>query len=631
MIKKGFLLSLLVVAVVAIAVPAGARAPIVNPLPDIIIGDLGGDYHTTTGLRLLRYLNIANVGAEDWIKTQNGMGTTNLSIYYASYSAIVDPDSSVLIKASNTTAIIEPLTDVQRAILTGSLLPPLGEAKKINGGGFAWLSLINTATTSEPLTDAYSATVLANGMVSGDFPAGWDTPSTLTIYALERAWDGAATVPLLATASSLAWSAINVDDRLGSASPLVDLDFSTGTNGWVPGSPAPLLPDYDVVGAFHNGSGLAFTAPGDNTTAIYGLWQSGTGGTTVAPFIDADEVTVGENSMLHLTATLGSVAATAADCPGYRILYAADAFQHIGGVLASTFAAGGPSYAPAIGAPFDVHLYWEVPYSLTQYKDGELLSDFSTVNPGLADVRDYKLQWELVDQEAADAGDIWLSRVQVEALTAPVGNAPAIAWGGTDVPFNDALQGFQESLKQPVIGGVTWPRGKVVYGPGGTFLDIGAGSGVTGYQEAAPRPAAFGVGLEWTADRLVRYRSTWAAATNVNSCPQLRIVVIVWRGAAAANLVWVDEFGGNGGAKFFMALAGMTSQEAPAAPKATGSVLRTYYWTHGGNVPSPLPAPQTSDMAPTIDVYNAGEYNGTTWPNSAGLLRLSSFTAEDGI
>ena len=320
MIKKGLLLSVLVVAVVAIAVPAGARAPIVNPLPDIIIGDLGGDYHSTTGLHLLRYLNITNIGAEGWIKTQNSMGTTNLSIYYASYSAIVDPDSSVLIKASNTTAIIEPLTDVERQILTGSLLAPLGEAKKINGGGFAWLSLINTVTTSEPLTDAYSATVLANGMVSGDFPAGWDAPSTLTIYALERAWDGAATVPLLSTASSLAWSVIGAYDRQGSTNPLADLDFSAGANGWVPGSPGPSLPDYDVVGAFHNGSGLAFTAPGDNTVAIYGLWQSGTGGTTVAPFIDADEVSVGENSMIHLTATLGSDAATAAACPGYRIL-----------------------------------------------------------------------------------------------------------------------------------------------------------------------------------------------------------------------------------------------------------------------------------------------------------------------
>jgi hypothetical protein len=630
MMKKGFLLSVLVVAVVAIAVPAGARAPIVNPLPDIIIGDVG-DVDAGTGKRLLRYLDIVNVGAEGWIKTQNGMGTTNLSIYYASYSAIVDPDSSVLIRASNTTAIIDPLTDVQRQILTGSLIPPPGEAKKINGGGFAWLSLINTAAAAGTLVDAYSATPVDDGLAPGDFPAGWDDPSTLTIYALERAWDGAATVPLLSTASSLAWSVIGVDDRQGTTNPLADLDFSGGTNGWVPGSPAPSLPDYDVVGAFHNGRGLAFTAPGDNTTAMYGLWQSGTGGTTVAPFISADEVTVGEDSMIHLTATLGSDAATAADCPGYRIHYAADAFQHSGGMLASTYVAGGPSYAPATGVPFDAHLYWAVPYGLTQYRDGELLSDFGTVNPGFADARDYKLQWELVDQEAADAGDIWLSRVQVEALTAPMGNAPAIAWGGTNVPFNDALQGFQESLKQPVIDGVTWPRGKVVYGPGGTFLDIGAGIGVTGYQEAAPRPTAFNVGLDWTADKLVRYRSTWAAATNVNSCPQLRILVIIWRGTGAANLLWVDEFGGNGGVKFFMELAGMTSQEAPAAPKATGSVLSTYYYTHGGNIPDPLPAPQYSDMAPTVDVYNAGQYDGTTWPNQTGLLRLSSFVVEDGI
>lgn len=624
--KKGFLLALLVVTVVALAAPAVARAPIVNPLPDIVIGDVG-DEDAGTGQRLLRYLDITNVGAESWIQTQNGMGTTNLSVYYASFSSTVNPDDSVIVKASTNAAIVEPLTDVQRTILTGSLIPPAGETKKINAGGFGYLSLINTMVTQGTFTSAYSATPALNGLTVANYPAGYDAVSTLTIYAFERAFDGAATVPLLGQASSLVWSVTGSPDRLGSSTSLASLNFAGTANGWVPGAPAP-TPDYGVVGAFHNGLGLAFDAPADNTGVIYGLWSSGTGGTTVAPFISADEASVGENRVIHMAVTLGATAATAAACPGYRLLYASDAFTHVGGMLAFTAAASGPSYAPATGAPFVAHLYWEVPYGLTEYKDGELLSDFSAINPSFADARDYKLQWELVDSEATDAGEIWLAAIQAEAVQRPLGDVPFIAWGGTGVPFDDATQGFQESLKQVTINGVLWGRGNVDYGPGATYLDIGAGGGAQGYQEVAPRPYGAGVAPSWTADKLVRYRSAWASASSVNATPQVRILTLIWRGTAAApavaNLVWVDEFGGDT-AKIFMQLAGQTTGEAPGVAKTSGSVLSTYYWTHGGG------GTGAGRIAPTVDVYNAGNFNGTTWPNTSGQLRLSSFSVEDGI
>ena len=630
MMKKGLLLSLLVVAVVVMTVPAGARAPIVMPLPDIIIGDLGssGDPDDIDGANhLLRYLNITQIGAPGWITTQNGMGTANLSVYYACFSDGNDPDGSVLTKASTDVAIVEPLTEFERTVLTGASHVMPAPGKMINAGGFSWLSLINTAAVSSgTLTDAYSATPLLNGQPPAAFPAGWDAISSLTIYAVEEVSDGVDMVRLVGQASSAVWSELGVVDSSGAApNVLVDLDFAGNLRGWVP---MTITDTADFLGGFALPlpEGLGFLdTPADNALPIYGEWQSGLddGNPEIAPIIDADEATVGANNILRMTATLGTNAATAAEATAYRIQYAADAFQHLGAVWGLTVdpATAGPVPGPATGANFDLVALWAVPYTLTEYADGELLSDLGSVVAGFEDARDYKVIFGMIDGEAADVDPIWLANLLVEVIARPLGKVPHIAWG-TGVPFDDPTQGWQESIKQPVIGGVLWGRGDVVYGPSGAWLDIAPGFSSPAYQESAPRPNGFGVAVSDAAGKVVRFRTSLVSITNVDQTPMIRMIALAWRGAGVSNMVWQEELGSTMFLKGLLTGAGVTSG-APATPKSTGSVIETYYHTQNGD--------GTSLLAPTMDIYNPGTLDGTTWPNVNGAIRVSFFSVEDDV
>jgi len=101
---------------------------------------------------------------------------------------------------------------------------------------------------------------------------------------------------------------------------------------------------------------------------------------------------------------------------------------------------------------------------------------------------------------------------------------------------------------------------------------------------------------------------------------------LIWRGTPTStigNLAWVDEFGGES-AKLWMQFAGITTGEPPGVPKVEGSTLDTYCWTHGGDDVSPAGV-----MAPTVDVYNRGLFDGTGWPNPTGSLRLTNFRIEE--
>jgi hypothetical protein len=625
MIKKGLLLSLLVVAVVCVAVPAGARAPIVESLPDIIIGDAGD---TSGGNSLLRYLNIIEIGTPGWITTQNGMGTANLSVYYASYSDNIDQDGSTVVKDSNTTDVIEPLTGAERSLLTGGshVAPPTAKRIDLGGSGvgFTWLSLFNSLVSSGTL-NAYDLDPAVNGVAPVDFPAGFDDVSTLTIYALEV--DGA--TRLLGSATSLVVSEAGVADSAGdSDTNLLDQNGADLLGLWVETPGLAATEDFDIISVMAVPDGLGWNPlPNNNSRVVFGQWESGDG-TNPATIISADEGTVGAGNILHLTATLGSNAATALQSTGYRLYYAAGAYQHFGGATVFTDPARGASVlTPATGADFDLHLYWAVPYDLTEYADGELLSDFGSVTGGAyADARDYRILFGMIDHEAADADAVWMSNLKVDVIARPAGRIPHIAWGGEGVPFTDTTQGWQETDKVPTIAGVTWPIGNVSFSPAGTWFDIGPGIADVGYQEAAPRPAAFGVGVSWTASKLVRFRAHLTSVTNVEQSPMFRILGLIWRGGIPMNISWQDELGPNVFAKPTMELLGGVTTGTPAVPKGgAGSIVEVYIYTHSGG-------PANALLAPSMDVYNANTFaEETGWAPANGSLRLSSFSVEDDI
>ena len=98
-----------------------------------------------------------------------------------------------------------------------------------------------------------------------------------------------------------------------------------------------------------------------------------------------------------MTATVTGTATSATLSPGWRLYYAADAFTHMGGISATTYASDGDGvhapYDDGTAHPLDVHLYWAVPYELTEYGDGETLANFGSFHSFFDDARDYKIGW----------------------------------------------------------------------------------------------------------------------------------------------------------------------------------------------------------------------------------------------
>jgi hypothetical protein len=650
--KKGFLLILLVVAVLAMALPVGARAPLVKPIGPVIIGDVDdGDFDAVSGKRLMRYLNVVGLDSEEFIETRNGMGIANLSVYYVSYTVEANPHNSMVVQASDDVGLIEPLTALDRSFLTGSLVEPdNAPAKNLARDGFTWLSLVNIAihdqigsgTLPASIYDADFNTDIM-GVLPVDYPAGYDALSTITVYAYEQAFDGVTTIPLLGSGSFSVDSVSGAFDSNVTTSSLYSQDTMTSDPGWF--NTTATSPTYaERPGSFIPGVGLAFNAQGAGQTELgFGEFTSGDGVSPfAAPVIDADTGTVGPGNILHMTCTIGADAATAAECPGWRILYGSDVLTHLGGVAGSTQAADLDGiHAPSSGSPIDIELFWAVPYALTGYDDeggeDDRLATFSEINAAFSDARDYKILWSLVDGEVEDSGLIYLQNVEVEVMSVPPGKGADLAWGPGGRAFNDAtgLGWFATGQSKPGLA-----LGEVDIDAAGIDLRCvdQAGLAATGYAETTLNvlnltPQRVGEAASWAADRLVRYKYTLASTTNVNQSPMVRCLGLVYPSGAEVNLpirslVYVDQFGADVTAKFWLEDAGLVDDPVPGVPKASGSQLASYFYTHNGD------GGVASRLYPTIDAYNAGLYPSAvvpTFPASEGAVRLSAFSIENNI
>jgi len=101
--KNGLAFVLVMVALVALTIPAGATAPTIQTLPAVIIGDAGDVSGSgTEATHLLRYLNVFNLADPSIItRPNNPDDPTKLSVWY---KVTVDSGSTVL-KVSNATAL----------------------------------------------------------------------------------------------------------------------------------------------------------------------------------------------------------------------------------------------------------------------------------------------------------------------------------------------------------------------------------------------------------------------------------------------------------------------------------------------------------------------------------------------
>jgi hypothetical protein len=166
--KKGFLLALLMVAMLAIAVPASAMAPTIHDLPSVVIGD-AGDVATvgTDSVSLLRYTDIIDLASPTYIETNNGDGTDKLHVYY-SLGGVEDSD----VKASGPTgasALLLGLNAGEIAALDTGSAPAAKDIFTANNMLSLIVDIQDGGRTAPG--NAYDATVAANGATTTIFLA----------------------------------------------------------------------------------------------------------------------------------------------------------------------------------------------------------------------------------------------------------------------------------------------------------------------------------------------------------------------------------------------------------------------------------------------------------------------------
>jgi len=305
--------------------------------------------------------------------------------------------------------------------------------------------------------------------------------------------------------------------------------------------------------------------------------------------------------------------ATIASCPAWQIIYASQLLSHLGGQQGQAYALAGDSgLAPTTGNNVVARAYWATPWALAECADGELMSDFSSINAAFTDVRNYTVYVSMIDDEAADAGFFGIDNLEGSAISRPGDVTPAVSWGAGGTAFDDATNGFMVSSNPAILpaGTGTVSAANVVVGPG---------AGATGYEKAEARATA-AILMADTSDKLVRIKWTLASSAT-NSCPSFRLMCFdLLTAPLMFGKVWGDGLGG-GVAKALM--SGPSQGDSPYAVPSTGVTVEQYIYTQAAG------ATDAGKLVPSLDLYNAGAYPGaTSWAAENGTITISGVAME---
>jgi hypothetical protein len=424
--KKGLILALLMVAMVSFVIPAGAKAPIVYDLPDVIVGD--GDTADTveTDYRVMRFLNAFSVADSTLVNWNNDDSyTTDLRKVF--YTVIGTPGTTV--SAFTSEGRVVPMTPDEWTALVDEMNPGSADnlIDPIAGGGYtASVSFIDDAMSpmeeADLSKDGALLTSLTAGVYAATDAAGYEKVTNLRFaFAMTSGTKVVANMDPALT-SNRSWADVKVtcrgeaEDNADRITTLVDEDVSGTTPGdWyfnVDSASTAYKPatEYTV-------NGIGFTVVPDASLVGHAEWRRD-------GFLSGSD-----NVVYKFTATLASAAATSDDCPGFRLYYMNQALSHIGGVYfrhnATAVQYGGEELAPFTGTDKDIVVYWAVPTHMQGHGDGEILS----ATPGVTgDGRDYTLRFDLI-ADPGDSGNIVMKHVLIQSMARPARTDVKLAWG----------------------------------------------------------------------------------------------------------------------------------------------------------------------------------------------------------
>jgi hypothetical protein len=601
--KKGFSFALLMVVLVALAVPASAMAPVIGDLPSVIIGDAGDVTGSgTQAVILLRYTNVFNLASPSVVlQRDEPVDPSRLKVFYST--------ESTTLKASNATSLVQPITDAELAALQADGTVPA--AKVINTETDLWLSLIHDLGSNP--ASAAAATVAADGVVVTD-------PAMVSVLAAP------AVVSLFATDTDPAkvsqpgeFVVYSLRDAEDAYSPdfetIINYSFEGSTDGWTYKSPPTT--GFGPVAQQASSTAIGFNATArTDGLAGYSSWESDAGDDSQIP------VTGMAGKVFRARLSLSGNAASSAAAPGYRFLYLTLGLTHAGGFQVLTPANAGEGVtatnSPWTGNDVEARAYWAAPFDTNAYSDSDPVNG-SLMTGITLDFRSYYCMFDAVQTDATDAGTLMLDNLAIEAILRPANVTPAVRWGSATgaIAFNAATD--------TAGGWAAMNAGAFGFGAGTATINAGnitasMGAGTSGYIQLAPTSQAASVFPAWESNTLYRL-TTVVSSSAVNTAPAFRMFILPVRPNEGnpIGVMWADT----------MNLSFMNFRHTPSvsskvgAPKTSGSTLEGYIY--GMTAAS---GAEASILTPSFDIAQANDWDMNSWTRPNANLTFSSVSIE---
>ncbi|NQU42533.1 hypothetical protein HQ520_04560 [bacterium] len=639
--KKGLILALMVLVAVAMVMPVSANAPIVKPLPKVIIGDTdAGDFDSGSDRGILRYISAVDLNA--FIDWNNDDYTSDLLHAYLGFT-----DATPAIQAINAFGVIPALSEAALVDMVATGVPVadsrITSYSAVDNYSFFELSLLDTTVDGGTTitADPYNTTgafIAANGHVV----TGLDYEATTDMWLAAGVTSASNQVVFAAPKVLTVVSQSGVtDEQQLSVLEHQNYQFAGTNDGWTftgpSGSNFTTATRRDANAGDGTGPGFDF---GTGVTGLtHGFWASPAN-------LAADSTMAGR--VYRALYTLNGSASTAGAAASYRVTARQTALAHFLKYQVSTrytpFGSAASEDQPGdeVNAPFgstDVtaRLYWAVPTQLSGMGDSEYLSD-----QGGTDLRDYKVTYDAL-AIGNDAGIQTLDEMLVQSFERPAPVTQVLKWGQPSQANTGRASGVAFNLAA-ASGGV-WRQVNPVagftlgsYAEGATTLVYACNAGgaadpkFTGAAGNEIVVSLLPTTLLSPADSTL-YRLVWEVSTsNQEATPYYRTNVnSYWFLSGVTNLKnvgWSEFFNLNSGFAHSPDYKYPGQTVAPLAPNATSggqpSIIESYVYSND------VPSTGDSYVYPTFDAVDVGNFStSVVWPAPNASLTLHYVAWED--
>lgn len=623
--KKGLMLTLVVLAAIALSAPVFANAPVVKPLPIIIMGDNGDD--DGSGNYLMRYNDILSFGDDDYVLWRNDSYTSDAFHVYMLPLAGAQSTPT----ASTDAALVDNMSAIAYTdLVTSAILPPAAmDMTYYNAPGdqFWSFSLIDqyiNEMAATPMTDSYTAAPNVHGVDrAATYGSSFAAATDVLIVAAVSSGTNKAVIDTAQGVGTTIWTIADADD--GSTPTGIRKIFTSPapSQTWYNGTYDSVRPLTVQGQTTTSGLGAGYEVTGAHGSLLtFGTWNllmsdfsgfvldhAGGGGLT--------------SPVLECMATLQSSSSSPDLCPSWRLLAYNMGYTHFVGKHSDTYT--GYTAAPYSGNPYVDRMYIATPYALTEMGDNEWLSQHQWIAPGSPDDandgRNYTFAFDLHHPagQGSDRGIFLITALDVYAFEQPAPGVQLGEWSGSGAFTDWLIENWAE------IGGGDgqFYQGYYALGPSGTYLDLGAGTTRPGTNRMKKATSPWLDRVPFNGGTVVR-KTTTVASEAPNRSPIVALHTQVYSSAI--------EFRGNYYIDYYGCLAGDLGKPQTAVsgfdaggafpPLATPTRVVCYHY---------MPPKQDSGDAMLFQVqaYSLGTYNSSDWGDDNGYIRMSAVAIDE--